>query len=141
MSKTTIKGLDDVLLKLKNFEDMQQNKFLRAGVSRGIGVIRRNAIKNAKEFDNPDTPNTVYKNVVSRMYKVKKGKKYLGAKVGVVKGNGKGGDTYYWYFLEFGTKKMAAKRFLTRALEEDNQKVYDAVVLGATKAIDKIAKG
>lgn len=50
------------------------------------------------------------------------------------------GWAYYWRFLEFGTKKMAARPFLTPAAEARGPQAAQAIVDQTSAAIDKLMK-
>ena len=63
----------------------------------------------------------------------------LGDVAGKGKGN-PGGDTFYWRFLEFGTKDHAAKPFMRQALEKNTQKATDVFITEYGKAIDRAIK-
>lgn len=137
----TIEGLEELYKTLSKLDDLAATKALNRGMTRGAAALRSQARRNAKAVDDPSTPEAIYKNITSRRWRVKKGKKYLGASIGVMAGDGKGGDTYYWRFLEFGTKKMAAKPFLEPALKQSKEKVLTSIKEGAEKAVaDAIAK-
>lgn len=135
----TIEGLEELYKTLSKLDDLAATKALNRGMTRGAAALRSQARRNAKAVDDPSTPEAIYKNTTSRRWRVKKGKKYLGASVGVMSGNGKGGDTFYWRFLEFGTKKMAARPFLEPALKQSKSKSIENIKQGAEQAISKIA--
>ena len=48
------------------------------------------------------------------------------------------GWAYYWRFLEFGTKKMAAKPFLTPAAEATGPKVAQTIIDETRAAMERI---
>lgn len=149
-----IEGMDAVLKKLQQLDGMHQRRALRRGVTRGAAEVRKKARANAKSVDNPATQEQIFRNVSAKAWRVRKNRPYLGSSIGVlggakgaatnvgeIKGAGKdnpGGDTWYWRMLEFGTQKMAAKPFLSTALESEKNKAVDAIRDGASKAIDDI---
>lgn len=47
---------------------------------------------------------------------------------------------YYWRHVEFGTKKMAAKPFLTPAAEARGPQAAQVIIDGALAAMDKLMK-
>lgn len=62
------------------------------------------------------------------------------AELGEVAGKGKanpGGDTFYWRFLEFGTKKMSAHPFMLQALESNQQQATDKFIDSLNRWLDK----
>lgn len=74
--------------------------------------------------------------------RARKGQKSL-AELGEFSGKGKGnpgGDTFYWRFIEFGTKKMQARPFMRPVLNQSGQKALDAFVITLDKAINRQIK-
>lgn len=51
-----------------------------------------------------------------------------------------GGDTWYWRFLEFGTKHSRAQPFLQRALTKNLTRVTDIVTIEFNAGLDKLFK-
>lgn len=109
--------------KLKEFETKEIIKKTRKGLRKGANVFRKKIAENAKQLDDGATPNAIWKNVAIRTKK-QKGNSSIGVFVGIAggakqgrnKGLGKGGDTFYWRFLEFGTSKMRARPFFRPAI-------------------------
>lgn len=134
-----LQGLQELEKKLQKLGELEARKALNRGITKGGAEIRKAARANAKRLDNKLTQEQIFKNVTSKKWRVKKGRKYLGVSVGINK-DGKGGDTYYWRFLEFGTKNMAAKPFLMPALKQAQGAALEAVKAGAIQAIKDSAK-
>jgi HK97 gp10 family phage protein len=150
--------------RLSTLADKMQKKVAVAATRRAMGIVKKTAVANAKLLDDKDTPERIWKNVVVQNAP-KSGKRLGGVymRVGVMggakqyantkenvrkrrvgksyktsgdKGN-PGGDTWYWRFLEFGTSKIGAKKFLRNALESNSQAVTDSLTTELTKGIDK----
>lgn len=133
-----IEGMDEILKKLEGLSEMHQRQALRRGMTKATAVIRKKARNNAKQLDSSLSKEQIFKNVKSKAWKIRKGRPYLGASVGVlggaksvatasgeIKGKGSGnsgGDTWYWRFLEFGTSKAAARPFLSTALTSEEKR-------------------
>ena len=78
----------------------------------------------------------------SRTKRRKKGTSTL-ASLGELSGKGKsnpGGDTFYWRFLEFGTKNAPAKPFLRRSLEEGKGEAEREFIKQANASINRAIK-
>lgn len=129
-----LQGLQELEKKLNKLGELEARRALNRGITKGGAEIRKAARANAKQLDDKLTPEQIFKNVTSKKWRVKKGRKYLGVSVGINK-EGKGGDTYYWRFLEFGTSKIAAKPFLEPALTQTKNAAIEAVKAGAIQAI------
>ena len=133
-------GLDRALKNMRDLSTKVQRSSIRKATRRGAVVIRDAARATARGFDDPDTPETIWKNITIRQGRAPKGdaKMRVGvmggardmSKHGEVKGSGKGnpgGDTFYWRFLEFGTEKMPAKPFMRPAAQSSSPEVYATV--------------
>jgi HK97 gp10 family phage protein len=143
-----------------------QKKSIKKAARIAMGPVKKEAIANAKAFDNPLTPERVWKNItiqeatksskrlggVVMRVGVKGGaKKYASTKANVRAGragkkyntlgdNGNpGGDTWYWRFVEFGTSRTPAKKFLRSALKNNIQGVTDRSIAELSRELDKLA--
>lgn len=50
------------------------------------------------------------------------------------------GPSYYWRFLEFGTRKMAAKPFMRPAFERTKQRALEVFKIALSAAIDRAVR-
>jgi HK97 gp10 family phage protein len=157
-----VNGLDGLLKSLRELPKAMQGKALQAAMRKGGNLIRDEARQRA-----PRASGFMAKQIVVRRANAKNRRKAgVGADgeyftVGVRTGKkrkyantkrnqrqrrvGKvyeeSGWAHYWRFLEFGTKKMAAKPFLTPAGEARGPQAAQLIIDEATKAIDKFTKG
>lgn len=149
MSKRSkITGLDELKKNLKKVSDDIAYKGGRSALRSAANVIRKEAKLRAERLDDPATPERIADNIVVRW----DGKKFKKTgnpafRVGVMGGAknddekkkiGKGGDTFYWRFLEFGTAKMAAKPFMRPAMDASQQEAVDKFVGAYKKQLDKV---
>ena len=151
MSKRSkITGLDELKKNLKKVSDDIAYKGGRSALRSAANVIRKEAKLRAEKLDDPTTPERIADNIVVRW----DGKKFKRTgnpafRVGVMGGaksksddekkiQGKGGDTFYWRFLEFGTAKMAAKPFMRPAMDASQQEAVDKFVEAYKKQLSKV---
>lgn len=150
-----------VVNKLKKLPIKLQKKYLGSAVRKGANIIKQAAVSKAKSFDDPETSEKVYKEIVvrtnSRLGKANGG---IAMQVGVKGGakryrnnkanrrTGKAGQSYegpgkvyYWRFLEFGTSKMAAQPFMRPALANNVGAATDAITSSINDGIDRIVTG
>lgn len=122
--------------------------------------MRDDAKRRARRFDDPKTPNKVWKEVAvradakasravggmvmkvgvrggARRYTNNKQNRKLGRVGGAYEGPG---NVYYWRFLEFGTEKMAAQPFMRPALASNIQPVTEAIVRELKVQLDKAVR-
>lgn len=118
--------------KFEKLEKKEVQKITKKSLRKGMSLFRKKIIENAKLLDDPKTTNSIYKNVALRNKRRRDGNVTVmvgilgGARKDKNKGIGKGGDTYYWRFLEFGTSKMKARPFFRPAVEDSS--VQNAVL-------------
>lgn len=125
-----LEGINQLQAKLLAIGNVAKKKGARAAGRKAAGIIQRAARANAKQFDDPTSPQAIWRNVAvefnNRYYKktgdiafrigLKGGAKYRKLNPGK---KGPGGDTWYWRLLEFGTKNSVAKPFLRPALADN----------------------
>lgn len=136
-----ITGLDEVQAKLKQLGNKRKAKNAANRASRkAMNIIKKAAVQNAKAIDDKDSPEKIWKNIVTKPGKTK-GYDSVMMKVGVKGGAKKrfmaspgkpnsGGDTFYWRFDEFGTSTQSARPFLRPAMNNN----IDAVKAEFTRA-------
>jgi len=153
-----IKGLDEILRKMKALGGKQINNAGRRALRRGANVVRKAAIQNAKSLDDPESEEKIWKNIAvvgggkrerelgGPMMRVgvrggAKSKKGGGSfEVGGSKDN-PGGDTWYWRLLEFGTSEIPARPFLRPALANNVEAATNVIASALSTELDKeIAK-
>ena len=144
-----IKGLDALQAKLQAVSFDMQKKGGRFALRKAAQVIRDKAISNAASIDDPESRESISKNITERWngrLNKKSGGNDMGFRIGVLGGakdTGKedsknpGGTTFHWRFIEFGTAKMAAKPFMRPALEQSQAQVVDTFVNEYSKALDR----
>ena len=162
-----ITGLDGVQAKLRQLGNKRKAKNAAVRSSRkAMNIVKKAAVVNAKAFDDKDSPEKIWKNIVTKAGKTK-GVDNVVMKVGV-KGGAKnygtnadnrranrigrtyqtqgdkknpGGDTWYWRFKEFGSATNSADPFLRSALNNNMDAVQVEFSRAYKEELDKeIAK-
>ncbi len=164
-----IEGLTALRMKMASVSSNLQKKSARSALKKAANVIVKQARINARKFDDPASKEQISKNVASafgrkssspsgdvkvrvgvlggaRTYaatkdNVRSGKAGKAYKVGGDKGN-KGGDTWYWRFIEFGRKGQSAQPFLATAAAQKQQAAVEVFGTAVMSGIDaNLAKG
>lgn len=150
-----------VIDKLKTLGPKLEKKYLAKSLRKGANIVKAAAQARAKQFDDPKTPQMVWKQIavytsaqlgkqnggVALQVGVKggarryKNNKYNRSKQRVGQVYMGPGAVYYWRFLEFGTSKMKAQPFMRPALENNIQKVTDAITNNLNDSITKVISG
>lgn len=121
-----VEGLEPLLARMDNLSFDLRKKGGRFAMRKAANVIREKARANAQQIDDPDSAESIAKNIVVRFspkdFKrngdiafrvgVLGGARGHAAASGEVAGKGKnnpGGDTFHWRFIEFGRGPVTAK--------------------------------
>lgn len=156
-----VEGLDDIQRKLKLLPERVGRNAVRRALRRGANVIRDQVRLNARSLDDPETTESIAKNVrVSGMSRrMERSQKVIGMRVGIAGGaksrrsggtfatggnkSNPGGDTWYWRLLEFGarlefgTSRMEAQPFMRPAMEQSATKAFSVTADAMNVQIDK----
>lgn len=164
-------GIDELNKALADATKQIRTKAVRSALRKAANVIRDEAKRNAPVLSVPTKrrkPGTVRDAIVVRFSKLArkdgnegvfigvkpaKGAKYkkVGKLFGIsirakVRNSKRGADSpddpYYWRFLEFGTKKMSARKFMTNAADKGNEaiKVFMDSVIPQIEKLNAKAK-
>jgi HK97 gp10 family phage protein len=162
-----ITGVDTLVDRLSTLPDKVQRREARRAARAGAVVFRDAARRNfvSQKIDDPDTPENIEKNIAVRESR-RQGKRAGGIamRVGVLGGakqyvenirniqagrvgkkyrvggskKNPGGDTFYWRFWEFGTKKLRARPFMRPAFAQQTQAATDATALELSAGLDRL---
>ena len=158
-----IRGGAEVAARLRNLAPAIQRRIARRAVRAGATVWRDAAVQFAARFDDPTTPNRIARNIAIR--ESGRGGRAVGGihfRVGVLGGSKRKvvgppipaalrikrrraardpSETFYWRYLEFGTRKMKAQPFLRPAYNQNIDAATDAVVRVMNAGLDRLAAG
>jgi HK97 gp10 family phage protein len=154
-----IHGLKGLLASLKELPKELQGKPLQTGMRKGGSLIRDEAARRVRRDSGFLSTQIVVRRANAKNRRkagvgsggeyytvgVRTGKrvKYARTKRNVRKGRAgklyeQSGWAYYWRFLEFGTKKMAAKPFLTPAAEAKGAQAAQTIIDETRAVIDRL---
>ena len=146
----TMNGVDELNKKLEGLKYDVQKKGGRFALRKAAQVVRDAARKNAQAVDDSATGRSIARNIAERWNgRLNKLTGDLGFRVGVTGGaklpkdnvdEGAGGPTPHFRLLEFGTEKMAARPFFSKALPDNAQKATDVFIDQMGRAIDRALK-
>lgn len=144
MSEQYIHGLGEVQAKLKILSNSKAAKRAANRATRkAMAIVRKAAIANAKQLDDIQSPERIWKNITVKAGKISGenvmirvgirggARHYVKSKDNVRKGlagkkyktdgdkTNPGGDTFYWRFLELGTHLIAPQPFMRPALQNN----------------------
>lgn len=145
-----ISGADQLINKMSKFADKLQEAAGKRAARKAMAIVRKAAQVAAQRFDDPETPESVKRNVY--LQQSRRGSKAIGGvymKVGILGGanirssspNNPGGATWYWRFKELGTEDNPAEPFLLPALMNNVGSVESTLVTELNREIDRLAAG
>jgi len=156
-----VNGLDGLLQSLLQLPKELQGKPLQSGMRKGGNLIRDEARRRAPRASGFLEKQIVVRRAAAKDRRkagvgpggeyftvgVRTGKKVKYANTKRNRRQGRVGKLYeqsgwahYWRFLEFGTKKMRARPFLTPAAEARGPQAAQVMIDETRSAIDKIMK-
>tara|TARA_R110000850_G_scaffold245245_2_gene370072 strand:+ start:840 stop:1292 length:453 start_codon:yes stop_codon:yes gene_type:complete len=145
-----ITGLDEVQARLRQLGNERKAKNAATRASRkAMNIVKKAAVVNAKALDDKDSPERIWKNIVTKPSRTK-GTGLVVMRVGVKGGakkraqSGKpnsGGDTWYFRLVEYGSATNNATPFMRPALNNNMDAVQAEFSRAYKEELDKeIAK-
>jgi len=135
-----IKGADELSRIFKTLPQEMQRKIVVPAAKEAMGVVLKDAIARASAVDNPLTYPDISKNIVlteDKKYFAETGSTKISVGVRKTKRGVRGGNTYYWWWLELGTSRIRAHPFMRNALNQNQQAVFqDFLSVAKLKLID-----
>ena len=132
-----VTGMKELAAKLQSFGPKLARNGLRAAVSAGAEVIRKDVQARAP-VDEGTLRRAVYKKQIREESNNTKQTFYVGVRSGK-KYQKKKQDAWYWRFLEFGTKYIAARPFVRPAFESKKNEAVERMKEKLAERIKKIA--
>lgn len=142
-----IEGLDPVIKKLRALPERFAKRGMRRALRKGANVVRDAARDNAKQIDDPETRERIWKNISVQGGGSRREKQAGGPMMRVgVRGGARhhdeqsdlpGGNTTHWRWIEFGSANNPAQPFMRPALANNVDAATNAVVAAANVGLDK----
>lgn len=142
-----VEGLAEVTRRLELLPDRVGYRALRRALRKGANVIKAAAVTNAKQIDDPETAEKIWKNIAVAGGGRKREKQAGGPmmRVGVRGGarltkgdNGApGGNTTAWRMVEFGTSRSRAQPFMRPAMNSAANGAFNAAATAMVTELDK----
>lgn len=146
--RADLTGLTQLQERLRNLQSRVQKRSARRAARKAMAIVRDAARTNARQIDDPDSAERIYKNITMRE-SGKKGKRVGGIVMQVgIKGGAavnqhntdvsglSGGDTRHWRFIELGSENNTAKPFMRPALANNIGVVTQTFIDVLKKEID-----
>lgn len=145
-----VEGLKELKDRLNYLSYDMQYKGGRFALRKAANVIRDQAKENAERIDRAETSNSIADNIAVRFgSRQTKRTGDITFRVGVLggakksetlAGKYKGGDTWYWRLVEFGTEHSRANPFMRPAIEASAQRATNEFINQYNRALDRAIK-
>lgn len=131
-----VEGLKELDARLRSLGPRLARQGLRAAVNAGAQVIKKAAQGFAPVLTGRLKRKAIYVRRAKELSRIGSENYVVAVRTGR-KQQKKDQDAYYWWFVEFGTKKMAAQPFLRPAFETKKNEAFQHI---RSKLADWIAK-
>lgn len=137
----TLKGADELSAKFRGLAEDMRRKVVLPAAKDAMDIVLLDAKDRAARVDDPETANFIPANLAMIE------RRALGEEVGAViisvgvrmrKRGQKGGNTFYWWWVELGTEKNRAKPFLRPALANNREAVFREFLSSAKYQLIKL---
>jgi HK97 gp10 family phage protein len=144
-----IEGVEELQKKLRELPDRFAVRGMRRALRKGANVVRNAARNNAKQIDDPETRERIWKNISVQGGGARRERQAGGPMMRVgVRGGARhrddkaldslpGGNTTHWRWVEFGSVNNKAQPFLRPALANNVETATNAIVQAAKIELDK----
>jgi len=137
----SLKGADELSARFKSLTEEMRRKVVLPAAKDAMEIVLLDAKDRATRIDDPETANFIPANLAMIE------RKALGEEVGAVvisvgvrmrKRGQKGGNTFYWWWVELGTEKNRAKPFLRPALANNREALFREFLSSAKYQLIKL---
>jgi HK97 gp10 family phage protein len=136
-----LKGADELSARFRGLTEEMRRKVVTPAAKDAMEIVLLDAKDRAARIDDPETANFIPANLAMVE------RKALGQDVGAVvisvgvrmrKRGQKGGNTFYWWWVELGTEKNRAKPFLRPALANNRETLFKEFLSSAKYQLIKL---
>ncbi|MDI3399657.1 hypothetical protein QLG12_15695 [Pseudomonas sp. V88_4] len=136
-----LKGADELSARFKGLTEEMRRKVVLPAAKDAMDIVLLDAKDRAARIDDPETANFIPANLAMIE------RKAIGEEVGAVvisvgvrmrKRGQKGGNTFYWWWVELGTEKNRAKPFLRPALANNREALFKEFLSSAKYQLIKL---
>lgn len=134
-------GADELSAKFRELSQGMRSQVAVPAAKDAMELVMIDAKSRADRIDDPETRNQISANIA--MIEQKKLGEELGAaivSVGVKKSRSgqRGGNTFYWWYVELGTEHSAAFSFMRGALASKREEVFKEFLSSAKYQLIKL---
>lgn len=129
-----LKGADELSRIFKTLPQEMQRKIVIPAAKDAMGIVLKDAILRAGAIDNPLTVPDISKNIAlieDTKFFNETGSTKISVGVRKTKRGQRGGNTFYWWWVELGTSRNRAQPFMRNALGQNQAAVFQEFISSA----------
>ena len=134
-------GADELSRVFKTLPQELQRQVVIPAAKDAMDIVRQDAIRRASIIDDPATVPDISKNIAmveDTKFFNETGSTKISVGVRKTKRGQRGGNTYYWWFVELGTSRSRAFPFMRNALGQNTQQVFQEFLSSAKYQLIKL---
>lgn len=136
-----LKGADELSRIFKTLPQELQRQVAVPAAKHAMDIVLKDAIRRAGAIDDPSTIPDISKNIAmieDTKYFNETGSTKISVGVRKTKRGQRGGNTYYWWYVELGTSRSRARPFMRNALGQNQVAVFQEFISSAKFQLVKL---
>lgn len=134
-------GADELSRIFKTLPQELQRQVVVPAAKDAMEIVKQDAIRRAAAIDDPTTIPDISKNIAlvedTRFFN-ETGSTKISVGVRKTKRGQRGGNTFYWWWVELGTSRNRAQPFMRNALGQNQQAVFQEFLSSAKFQLVKL---
>ena len=134
-------GADELSRIFKTLPQELQRQVVVPAAKDAMDLVLKDAQDRAHRIDDPKTPNNIALNIAmveDKKFFNETGSTKISVGVRKSKRGQRGGNTFYWWWVELGTSRMRAQPFMRNALGQNQQAVFQEFLSSAKFQLVKL---
>lgn len=122
-----LKGADNLSKVFRTLPQQLQRQIVLPAAKEAMQIVLQDAKKRADAIDDPTTFPDISKNMAlieDTKFFEETGSTKISVGVRKTKKGFRGGNTYFWWYVELGTSRIRARPFMRNALGQNKQAVF-----------------
>lgn len=136
-----LKGADELSRVFKTLPQELQRQVVVPAAKDAMDLVLKDAQDRAHRIDDPKTPNNIALNIAmveDKKFFNETGSTKISVGVRKSKRGQRGGNTFYWWWVELGTSRNRAQPFMRNALGQNQQAVFQEFLSSAKFQLVKL---
>ena len=129
-----LRGADELSRIFKTLPQEMQRRVVVPAAKDAMDIVRKDAIQRASAIDDPSTIPDISKNIAlieDTKFFNETGSTKISVGVRKTKRGQRGGNTFYWIWVHLGTSRSRAQPFLSNALIQNREAVFQEFLSSA----------